>query len=570
MPSLIIVKWPNGATAPGPLIDLAREKTVVGRNPECDIVVPASAVSREHAHLLKMNGQWFLKDLRSRNKTYVNNQEVNPEVLIRLREGDRIRICDFTCEFYDGGQWPKDVQRPSGYEDSGGDDDVSSTVMSTVEPGTSSYSILETQPAERLRILLEITNSLARTLEIDTLLPKIIENLFQIFKQADRGFVIIRDDGGRLIPKVIRTRREKDESTARFSRTIINRCIDTGQAFLSEDAMADDRVSLSQSISDFRIRSVMCAPLRVGEGAVFGVIQLDTQDRVKKFTNDDLQLLVAVSNQAAVAMENAKLHQEILDQQKIEQEMEYAKQVQRCFLPAQMPKVQGYDFFAFYQAARRVGGDFYSFVKLPNDRMVIALGDVAGKGVPAALLMAKLSADVRTCVLSEPDPVSAISRLNELLQEAGMLDRFVTFVMCVLDAARHRLTIVNAGHLAPILRKASGEVSELVSGELAGLPLGVMEGYPYQSAEFDLKLGESVMLYTDGVTDATNKAQHAFGTDQRVLQTIMAGPGSATSMGKNLLQRIAEYAGLQKIEDYTTGGNHQHDDITLVSFGRNA
>jgi serine phosphatase RsbU (regulator of sigma subunit) len=462
--------------------------------------------------------------------------------------------------FYEGGAWPVDVPRPPGGFEESSDDDVSSTVMSTVEPGTSSFSILETQPAERLRVLLEITNSLTKTFEVESLLPKIIESLFTIFKQADRGFVIIREENsGKLIPRVIRTRRERDESTARFSRTIINRCIDEGQAFLIEDATTDDRFSLSQSISDFRIRSVMCAPLRVGEGTVFGVIQLDTQDRAKKFTSDDLQLLVAVSNQAAVAMENAKLHQETLDRQRIEQEMEYAKEVQRCFLPAELPKLVGYDFYAYYQAARTVGGDFYNFVQLPDHRVVIALGDVAGKGVPAALLMAKLSADVQTCVLSESDPVSTVCRLNDLMQDAGLLDRFVTLVLTVLSPVNHQLTIVNAGHLAPVLRHKNGELEELAKGDLAGLPLGVMEGYPYQALTVELKSGDSLMLYTDGISDSVNKKEEQF-SQERVLQVVKNGPGGATALGKNLIQ---------KVEDFSAG-SIQADDITLVCFGRNA
>jgi serine phosphatase RsbU (regulator of sigma subunit)/pSer/pThr/pTyr-binding forkhead associated (FHA) protein len=560
MPQLMVIKSPNNTPPPGTLLELAGDKVVIGRNPECDLVIAASAVSREHAQVIKSNGSWFVKDLRSRNKTYVNNQEVNPDAMIRLREGDRIRICDFTCMFYEGGAWPVDVPRPPGGFEESSDDDVSSTVMSTVEPGTSSFSILETQPAERLRVLLEITNSLTKTFEVESLLPKIIESLFTIFKQADRGFVIIREENsGKLIPRVIRTRRERDESTARFSRTIINRCIDEGQAFLIEDATTDDRFSLSQSISDFRIRSVMCAPLRVGEGTVFGVIQLDTQDRAKKFTSDDLQLLVAVSNQAAVAMENAKLHQETLDRQRIEQEMEYAKEVQRCFLPAELPKLVGYDFYAYYQAARTVGGDFYNFVQLPDHRVVIALGDVAGKGVPAALLMAKLSADVQTCVLSESDPVSTVCRLNDLMQDAGLLDRFVTLVLTVLSPVNHQLTIVNAGHLAPVLRHKNGELEELAKGDLAGLPLGVMEGYPYQALTVELKSGDSLMLYTDGISDSVNKKEEQF-SQERVLQVVKNGPGGATALGKNLIQ---------KVEDFSAG-SIQADDITLVCFGRNA
>jgi serine phosphatase RsbU (regulator of sigma subunit) len=430
--------------------------------------------------------------------------------------------------------------------------------MSTLEPGTSHNSILQTQPAERLRILLEITNSLTGTLELDPLLPKILDSLFLIFRQADRGFVIVRDDAGKAIPKAIHTRREKDESSARFSRKVINQCMDTGQAFLSEDAMADDRFSLSQSISDFRIRSVICAPLRVGDGKVLGVLLLDTQDRAKKFTQEDLQLLVAVSNQAAVAMENARLHQESLDRQRYVQEMAMAEQVQKIMLPAKMPKLPPYEFYGFYRAAQMVGGDFYTFVELSGGRIAIALADVAGKGMPAALLMAKLSADVRTAVVSEADPVAAMCKLNELLQGAGMLDRFVTFVLAVLDTKTHKVTLTNAGHLCPVLRHAGdGQTEELTEGDLKGPPLGVIDGFPYQSCQVDMKPGDSIVLYTDGILDATSRSEEQFGRD-RVLRALKSGSSEPIALAKQLLQQA---------EQFSTG-HHQHDDITLVSFGR--
>ena len=345
MASLVVLKGPNQ----GQRVELDRDKIVLGRNPDCDLVVPGPAVSREHAQILRINNCYYIKDLESRNKTYLTNQEVSPDTPVRLQDNDRIKICDFLFSFHEGPRKPlPEVLRPDTVDEDAAEGE-SSTVMSTVDPSTSSQLILESQPAERLRILLDITNSLAGTLELDPLLPKVIDQLFQIFKQADRGFVIVRDDATRkLVPKAIKARREKDEASARFSRKIVNQCIDEGKAILSEDAMTDDRFALSQSISDFRIRSVMCAPLRGQDGRVFGVLQLDTQDRSKKFTDDDLQLLVAVSNQAAVAMDNARLHESIMAKERIDREIKFAKEVQHVLLPANLPTVSGYAFFAHY------------------------------------------------------------------------------------------------------------------------------------------------------------------------------------------------------------------------------
>src|SRR5262249_24337584 len=162
-------------------------------------------------------------------------------------------------------------------------------------------------PAEKLRGLLEISGNLTKTLELDPLLPKIVDSLFGLFRQADRCFLIQAEDGGKLMPRVVKTRRPHDEPNARPSRTIVRRCLESGQAFLSDDASRDDRIQLSQSVVDFRIRSVMCVPLCRADGQAFGVIQLDTQERSKKFTQEDLKLLCGVANQASIALENARL-----------------------------------------------------------------------------------------------------------------------------------------------------------------------------------------------------------------------------------------------------------------------
>src|SRR5262249_8918745 len=198
---------------------------------------------------------------------------------------------------------------------------------------------------------------------------RIVESLFRLFKQADRVFLILRDEAsGRIYPKIIKTRRPDDESTARFSRRIVNMCLENVQALLSDDASGDSRFALSQSIADFRIRSVMCAPLWSQEGTGFGVIQLDTQDRNKKFVQDDLALLLGVANQASIALENAKLHADTLYRERLKRDLELAREVQRSLLHPP-PTIRGYDFFAFYEPAQEIGGDYYDFLVMPQGRV---------------------------------------------------------------------------------------------------------------------------------------------------------------------------------------------------------
>src|SRR5262249_35339751 len=255
---------------------------------------------------------------------------------------------------------------------------------------------------ENLQSILQASNCFLNTLEIDQLLPKIASSMFQLFAQADRCFIIMPEEGSEeLVPQVIQTRRLEEETSARFSRTIVNQCLEKAQGFLSDDVSTDERIPPSDSVASLYLRSVMCVPLCTAEGEPFGVIQVDMRDATKKFTPDDLTLLMGVANQAAIAIENAKLHEDLLAREQGERDWELAGQVQLSLLPDVMPKVPGYEFFAHYAAAFQVGGDYYDFIALPQQRLAVVIADVAGKGMPAALLVAKLSSDMRYCLLAE-------------------------------------------------------------------------------------------------------------------------------------------------------------------------
>jgi serine phosphatase RsbU (regulator of sigma subunit)/pSer/pThr/pTyr-binding forkhead associated (FHA) protein len=554
MASLHILKGMNE----GQRIQLEGERSTLGRNPDCAVVIPITSVSREHAVIVRQAGRFYIEDLQSRNGTFVNNQQINSRTL--LHHNDRIRICDFLAAFLDASTTlpiPKEMLKEE--EEPEEESDTSTTVEATLSH--SSNLILQTQPAEKLQALLDISNNLSKTLELDPLLPKIVDSLFQLFKQADRCFIILVEEGtGKLMPKVIKTRRPHDETNARFSRSIVKKCIETNSAFLSDDASADKRIPLSQSVVDFRIRSVMCAPLCGADANTFGVIQLDTQDRSKKFTEEDLTLLLGVCNVASISMDNARMHEGRLAQERVKRDLELAHQVQLGFLPQKLPEVQGYDFWAHYESALEVGGDYYDFVPLKDQKLSITLGDVAGKGVTAALLMAKLSSDARFCLLTEPDLPRAIERLNDLLlQQAGKLDRFVTLAAALLDPATHTVTVVSAGHMAPFYyKRATGTVEDAMPKDVAGMPLGILPGDKYTAFTMTLQPGDCLLLFTDGVTDAVNVRNASFGAKGMTAALQDGGPFSPRTLCERLVRAVKQHS----------AGRPQHDDITLVCLGR--
>ncbi len=540
MAQLQIVKPDEGRQVP-----LDGDKFIMGRNPDCAIVIPVTSVSREHAQIVRVNGKFFIEDKQSRNGTFVNSQAITGRT--QLKNNDKIRICDFLAVFLENGE--AEEEEPG-----------NTTVEATL--AQSSHMILDTQPAERLRGLLEISASLNKTLQLDLLFPKIGDSLFQLFRQADRCFLILaEDDGKKLLPRLVKTRLAGDEINARFSKSIVRRCLEGAKAFLSADASRDERVPLSQSVVDFRIRSVMCVPLCAPDGKAFGVIQLDAQHSSKKFTEEDLKLLWGVANQAAVALENARLHEETILQEKMRRDLELAHQVQMSFLPRALPVVPGYEFFAHYEPALEVGGDYYGFTPLSDGRLGVALGDVAGKGVPAALLMAKLSSDARFSILSELDLGRAISKLNDLLYEfTCQMDRFVTLTAAVVDPRTHQVTLANAGHFSPLLfRQATAALSDAVPKKTAGVPLGIMEGYSFDSCQVVLEPGDSLILFSDGLHDMLNPANEAFGfpgIHSAVLEA--SGPATPRLIGERLLQAVTHHA----------AGREAPDDLTLVCFGR--
>ena len=244
--------------------------------------------------------------------------------------------------------------------------------------------------------------------------------------------------------------------------------------------------------------------------------------------------------------------------ERIQHDLEMARGVQRSFLPLRLPDIQGYEFFAHYEPASEVGGDYYDFISLPGQRLAILLGDVAGKGVPAALIMAKLCADARFCILTEPDLATAFTRLNSLVCQSGIADRFVTLVAAILDPGSHTVTLVNAGHPPPLIRHhAARTIGEVIHNDAVGLPLGVLDGFEYVSSQVSLEPGDSILAFTDGVTDARNVQDLQLETEG----VYAAVQGDACSP-RALVEQV-----VKAVKGFSTGRS-QFDDISLLGFGR--
>jgi len=285
-------------------------------------------------------------------------------------------------------------------------------------------------------------------------------------------------------------------------------------------------------------------------------LQIDTQDPRSRFSRDDLDVLGSVACQAAFAVENAQLHESVLRERAMERELSLAHQVQQGFLPTAAPRLPGYDFFEFYEPANKLGGDYFDYVHLPGGRLGIVVADVSGKGIAASLLMARLSAETRYCLASEPTPDAAVGRLNRIFCDRSWEDRFVTFVLVVLDPVRHELTVVNAGHMAPLMRRRDGTVDSIAEAD-AKLPLGVDYDVTYIPSTHPISAGDCVVLYTDGITEAMNNADELYGRG-RLLAQLRGDVEGVRALGLRILDDVKQFVGKRS----------QSDDMCLTCFGR--
>ena len=537
--------------------DLGADDVLIGRHPECGVQLESNAVSRRHARVFVEGGGYAIEDLGSGNGTFVNGQKIVGPT--QLKPQDRIKLGPVLMRFEESGGGGPAVEQNIGSTMVGVSmDDEDATIMASVDIG-GGFGALGVKPEEKLKGVLEISRALAGSVDVEALLPKVLDTLFGIFNQADRGCILLKEsESGELVPRAMKHRRESEDATVTLSRTIVSKVIENKAGLLSADASSDTQFSASESISNLSIRSMMCVPMLGIDGEVAGVINLDTQNPVNQFNNDDLELLQAVAGQAALSYESARLVSAFMAKQKQDSELDIARGVQVALLPEELPKVDGYSFYASYDAAQAVGGDYYDAMVLSDGKICLAFGDVAGKGVPGALIMSRISSCVQNTMSFMPSIEEAVAAINNHMCANAVEGRFVTFVLVIIDPVAHHLTLVNAGHMSPMILKTDGLIEEF-DEESVGLPIGVMEDYPFEVVERPIGAGEIIVIFTDGVDEAMNPAGDLY-TLERMRNFLQAGSRQADELGRSLLADVRTFA----------DGRDQNDDITIMTFGRDA
>ncbi len=406
---------------------------------------------------------------------------------------------------------------------------------------------------DRLSLLYRVSQTFNSSLDLDEVLNHVMDEVIAATR-AERGFVVLREADG---PLVFRAARGIDETTIdepafQISRGLVERVVSEGQGQLTSDAQADAWLGTRESVRGLRLRAIACVPLQL-KGATLGAIYVDNRMMAGIFTQGDLELLNAIAVSAAIAIENARLYQVAVEKGRMERELQVARELQASLLPRATPQLLGWEFAARWQPMREVAGDYYDFILTDGSpRLGLVIADVTDKGMPAALFMALTRSIVRASVTNAPTPVEGILHANRLVCADSTNGMFVTLFYADLNPETGDLTYVNAGHNAPLLYQcAQDQLTKLIR---TGMPLGVEPLSTYQQRTIQLRPGDFVVLYTDGVTDALNAQGQEFGEErlQRVLLERCAAP--AADMVAAVLQALGDF----------TGPTAPFDDITLV------
>ncbi len=548
----LLVTHPNGTTE---TVSLSRLRTTIGRSARSDLCIPDAFASRLHAEVRQEGDSYWISDLGSANGTKLNGSLLS--VPIPLHQGGEIQIGETKIRFDDDGHQSKSI---------------SSTLIAdateALDPSnTISFSIRKHQTAEildsslssrtdLLGIISKVGVALLSSSGLDETLNQVASLVFEAVP-AERVIIMLRDektkDGMQI--KVARIRGE-DEPIAevRISRAIMTEVMENGQSVLTSDAQQDPRFA-SQTIVLQGIRSVLAVPLSVDERHVFGLIYADSPTNTNTFSSEHLDILTTLASVASIRVENASLLDERINRERMERELELATEIQQRFQPEGPPTVEGYDFQGISFSCYEIGGDYYDFIQRHDGKMLVALGDVSGKGTSASLLMSSLHAAVHGQVAAKTPLAQLVSSVNEYLTENTPGNRFITFFVTELDPATGELTFINAGHNPALIGRADGTIEQIDS---SGLPLGLMGFAEYELGTAQLNPGDVLFLYSDGVSEANNINEDEFGMD-RLIQTISANVGRSASGIRDKVESA--------LSDFT-GTAAPNDDITLVIVKR--
>ena len=554
----LIVKYPDRAAEH---FQISRLRVTIGRSARNDLCIPDPFASRVHAEVRNEGDEYFLQDLGSANGTLYNGSVV--ETAITLSRGGRIQIGETEIVFNDS-PFPLSsgatmvTDNSSSIPEatialSSGDRTTSGLFEAIEDARTQSEETAAHRVAKQsdlLALISKVGVALLASVTLNETLEQVVSLVFESVP-ADRCMVMMRaENSPELKVAVARLRQRVGEvGEIRISRSVIDEVVTNGKSVLTSDAQADPRFA-GGTVMLQGVRSVLAVPLGVGTN-VFGIVYADSPLAEGRFTEDHLKVLTTLASVAAIRVENARLTEEQMERERLEREQQVASEIQQRFLPAAAPVVNGYELQGISFPCYEIGGDYYDFIQREDGKLVVALGDVSGKGTAAALLMSSLHAAVHAHTEIHDSLAKTIGAVNRYLVESIPANRFVTLFYAELDPKNGALSFLNAGHNPPLIVHSGGTMEQLAAG---GLPLGIMPDADFREGRTQLHHGDVLVIYSDGVSEATNPGGEEFGPTRLyevVARNMDASAGGIRDRIESALTKFCQ-------------GTPAADDITLV------
>jgi serine phosphatase RsbU (regulator of sigma subunit) len=550
MSSLVFLAGPIA----GRRYKLADGEYIIGRRSDCQIFVPDMRVSRQHARLWQSGDDWQIEDLGSNNGTFINGTKIQSAT--QIRNDDEILIANNRIRV-ESSEPPPEARFPEGSPVTIVDVGAKSVIRSREDSGSGRMPIVSSgimsvadQRAVRLleRKLDALTQILHATAASDTseaLLQKLVDALLDLFPQAEDVGVLVEDERTKQLKVQCQRHRKQafgGNVNFRVPGTIIQHVVSDGRGVLLGDTSDENNEGVGTR---------MGAPL-IFHGVHFGVVYVESKH--SGFRQEDVDLLQTVATQAGMAMHATRVAAQLVIRDRLERDLGVARQIQRSLLPANVPQVVGLDFAVHYEAAYQIGGDFYDFIWHDPSHLGLAVGDVAGKAISAALYMARLTSELRSRAAIARTPARLLRRVNQEIAPLGDDGMFATLVYCIYDLENRSLVFTNAGHCVPLLRRGD-RVFPLQAERAHTPPLGVTPELEAGEARVQLHSGDMLIMVSDGILEARDARGNEYGLS-RLSRRIRTARGNVNDIIKSILADIDAHAGAQG----------QGDDMTILAM----
>ena len=488
-------------------LDLSISPITLGRATDCTVPIKDRYLSRRHAEIAYASGEWIVRDCGSVNGTMLNGTKINGSSV--LRPGDRIVLGDSEIIFQPGEEVSSQSQLiPL---------DSNSHAKNLAIPAKEAV----VDDSARAGVLAALALELIEDRSMSDLFEFILDRIVDLLKPSRAALALFGPDGKTVDNVRLRRSDVSDSLDLYISRTLLGEVVDQLNVVAFVDSVSDEKLARAESIVAQNIRSAVCAPLLVGN-VVTGVLYLDFLANRGAVTPDDVRLIAQIARFAAVKLETTRLREESIAKAKLDEELRTAYSIQSRLLPAVLPEVEGYAFAGTNKPCRTVSGDYFDVLMRPDGRVYFIIADVSGKGITAALVMASVATAFNIFTRTDPRPADLVTELNATLAPKTAPTKFVTLVVGVLDPKAGTVEFANAGHVAPLVVSQRG-VEQLTTTDMV---VGLFAHARYRNQSVSLEAGDSLVLFTDGVTEAENEKEEQLGMAPvaTLLQTLHHTP----------------------------------------------